>query len=534
MKKKLMGTVALLLTLAVTLGGCNRAVQMERADDTVEKEPVTTSMPAVQTTEADISETMLNEQESESGETIPEIEESEQVSVYKTPDALSAREMPMHESASVINEEIRLNMLDNAVLPPKKHVATDNAADTVMPLAAAEEVAEIPVTAIVQPTPPQPAPVVEATPAPVEAVPAESQTAPEPSVVIPEPYYDMERAEACLAIINQLREDNGRYALKWDEGLYQLAATRAKQYSVDHNDLSFYSQFDAIYGENTSGFESIGETVGLFPGEEIGITWMSSPDTLMHISNPYYSHAAVAFYCRQAENGPVMDCVLILAVFEDLQYAEEPWFEETAASSESQVVEETVAETAAPETVAETAAPQAAARTFPALEAVGVTGHGDIDAVIDDALNQMYARAEEGNLSLSQLSARDLANYVMLYVGVIYQYGEGTTAHDMITTGDGTCYAYSDTVFCFLRKLGISECWLTVPGRHVDHDGKFYGEQHRSVVARINGQYYDVDANMANNYYAFIAMGMPPEMEPISASYAEYLLGQRDTYDSFH
>lgn len=186
------------------------------------------------------------------------------------------------------------------------------------------------------------------------------------------------------------------------------------------------------------------------------------------------------------------------------------------------------------ESVPETPAPQPGARTFPPLEAVGVTGHGDIDWVVDDSLNWMYDMAADNGLDISTLPKQQQAHYVMLYFAAHYQYGEGTTALDMLTTGHGTCYAYSDSVFCFLRKMGISDCWLTVPGRHVDHDGMSYGSLHRSVVALFDGQYYDVDANMASNLIFLVELGYMPQMEPISASYAEYLLGQRDSYDSFH
>ena len=93
----------------------------------------------------------------------------------------------------------------------------------------------------------------------------------------------------------------------------------------------------------------------------------------------------------------------------------------------------------------------------------------------------------------------------------------------MLTKGYGTCFAYSDLTYCMARKVGLKKSWLTVPGRNVNHDGNYYGSQHRSVVTKIGKKYYELDANLC-----YVMGGASPEK--ISASYAKYLLGKKNSY----
>ena len=103
----------------------------------------------------------------------------------------------------------------------------------------------------------------------------------------------------------------------------------------------------------------------------------------------------------------------------------------------------------------------------------------------------------------------------------------------MLDTGYGTCFAYADLAYCMIRKIGLASAWLTVPGRNVDHEEHMYGSYHRTLVILIDGQYYDLDASYANLMYAS-GFGSFYGLELISDSYANYLIGNADTYTSFH
>ena len=62
--------------------------------------------------------------------------------------------------------------------------------------------------------------------------------------------------------------------------------------------------------------------------------------------------------------------------------------------------------------------------------------------------------------------------------------------------------------------------------------GSVYGSQHRSVVALIDGKYYDVDANtVLYDLLAAAFAGEPQDADPYELSdknYALYLIGQRN------
>ena len=103
----------------------------------------------------------------------------------------------------------------------------------------------------------------------------------------------------------------------------------------------------------------------------------------------------------------------------------------------------------------------------------------------------------------------------------------------MLDKGYGTCWAYSDLTYLMARKAGLRQSWLTVSGRNVPHNNKFYGSEHRSVVTKIGKKYYELDSNgvfvMAR---AAMQSGMQIDLRPeqITKSYARYLLGKSKKY----
>ena len=131
------------------------------------------------------------------------------------------------------------------------------------------------------------------------------------------------------------------------------------------------------------------------------------------------------------------------------------------------------------------------------------------------------------------MSQIEQAYYIALFIGTHYFYGSGSyTAENMIDMHYGTCFAYSDLAFCMAKKTGI-DAWLCVPGRPVEHNNRYYGSAHRTVVIKVDGDYYDMDANYA---YVLCSQGMYRifGIEKISESYAKYLLGETDAYSSIN
>ena len=172
-------------------------------------------------------------------------------------------------------------------------------------------------------------------------------------------------------------------------------------------------------------------------------------------------------------------------------------------------------------------------KTYPSLASVGI-GYGDVvnakvDGVLADLSRWCALKGTDFNAGLSKYNR---AKWILRYVGTHYRYGDGSYAvESMIDNGYGTCFAFSDLVYCLVRKVGLTDSWLSEPGRPSDHWSTalgtylVYGTQHRTVVSRFGGRYYDLDGNLAI-YGTY-------DPAPISDSYAKYLLGKQDSYTSF-
>lgn len=153
--------------------------------------------------------------------------------------------------------------------------------------------------------------------------------------------------------------------------------------------------------------------------------------------------------------------------------------------------------------------------TFPSLKKLGLKNYSSkTNKKLDEAMERMcfvYA-GEKGFKSYNKL---DKARACTYFAARYYYYGDKSyTAESMLKKGYGTCFAYSELVYLMLKKCGIKSAWLTVPGKNVNHDGLFYGSYHRSVVAKINGKYYELDGNLGICYR-------------ITKSYAMYLRGKK-------
>lgn len=174
---------------------------------------------------------------------------------------------------------------------------------------------------------------------------------------------------------------------------------------------------------------------------------------------------------------------------------------------------------------------QPSGKKYPTLKEVGITGSHypiSLDAKIDNLLNDISSICKEAGEDFSSFTDYGKAYAIMNYVGENYVYGDGTTAEEMIDNGKGTCFAYSDLVFCMARKAGLMNTWMCIPGRPVSHGGNIYGELHRLCVSVIGGKYYTLDANEVFVYFSVTRQNSNPE--EISESYARYLLGQTDSY----
>ena len=178
-------------------------------------------------------------------------------------------------------------------------------------------------------------------------------------------------------------------------------------------------------------------------------------------------------------------------------------------------------------------------KTFPTLQSLGIPYGGAVDSKVDSELRKLYALASQQGIDIDSLSGFDRGYVITQYIGSFFSYRDGShTAETMLDTGGGTCYAFADLTYCFARKLGLTDSWLTIPGRHIDHNNKTYGSLHRSVVALIDGKYYDLDSDiyyeMAGVYDQLVAEGyeVDPDVllpEQISRAYADYLTGKTNT-----
>lgn len=158
---------------------------------------------------------------------------------------------------------------------------------------------------------------------------------------------------------------------------------------------------------------------------------------------------------------------------------------------------------------------------------MGINYDSVVNKKVDDVLGEMTRWCALMGIDYNAgLSNYDKAKGILYYVGTHYSYGDGSySAESMIDKGYGTCFAYSDLVCCMARKVGLVNSSLCVAGRPQNHGGQFYGAQHRTVVSHFDGKYYDLDGNLA--YLGFI------DPQPISKSYADYLLGKADKFTSF-
>lgn len=181
-------------------------------------------------------------------------------------------------------------------------------------------------------------------------------------------------------------------------------------------------------------------------------------------------------------------------------------------------------------------------QTFPTLASMGLTGYSrTVDAKLDKELNFYKKTMASRNIDFDALSDYEKGYIISLSVGANYYYSEGSyNAESMLDKGYGTCFAYSDLVYCLARKAGITSAKLTVPGRNVNHTVKIgnttsyytYGSLHRTVVIQSEGSYYDLDANRAFLCYTTGMISYSPEK--ISKSYADYLTGKTNSYTSIN
>ena len=183
-------------------------------------------------------------------------------------------------------------------------------------------------------------------------------------------------------------------------------------------------------------------------------------------------------------------------------------------------------------------------KTFPSLKSLGINYGDSANSKVDRELRKLYSDFSANGVDFDKdLSDYEKAVSIVQYIGSTFSYGDGSyNAESMIDRRYGTCFAYSDLTYCFARKVGLKNTWLTVAGRNINHGNKFYGSQHRTVVALIDGKYYDLDANMVNSMMvtyetAYRDYGiLPPQdaflPEQISKNYADYLRGATNTVPS--
>ena len=168
---------------------------------------------------------------------------------------------------------------------------------------------------------------------------------------------------------------------------------------------------------------------------------------------------------------------------------------------------------------------------FPSLASLGINYGSDTDAMMDEQLRYLVdLYKNDGNIDLYAVS--DLTKALaVLDLASAYQYMDGGyDARSFMLQGGGTCFGFSDFVYCCCRKLGVYDCWLTIPGRNMDHDGRIYGSQHRTCILNDGLYWYDIDGNYAilTAPYGYVTA------EKISADYAAYLIGWQDSFSTFN
>ena len=177
-------------------------------------------------------------------------------------------------------------------------------------------------------------------------------------------------------------------------------------------------------------------------------------------------------------------------------------------------------------------------KQYSSLTALGVNGYSkEVDRKVNAAFDEMIVKLNGQSIKYANLSDYQKAYVITLHIGTKYYYKDGSyNAESMLDKGYGTCFAYSDLTYLMAKKAGLSNSWLTVPGRNVDHGGKFYGSQHRSVVTKIGKDYYELDSNGVASMLQFLAAGYPVDLTPekISESYARYLIGKAKTFTTIN
>ncbi len=156
-------------------------------------------------------------------------------------------------------------------------------------------------------------------------------------------------------------------------------------------------------------------------------------------------------------------------------------------------------------------------KVFPSLKSLGINYSDTANSKVDNELRKMYAFWASQGMDFDSFSKYDKAIAVWYYVADNFYYAFNShSAESMIDNRSGTCYAYSDLVYCFARKVGLTNTWRTVPGRCVEKEKEEAGSLHQVALTLINGEYYYLDAQVG-----WIAAVEKP--------YADYMLGRTNT-----
>ncbi len=175
-------------------------------------------------------------------------------------------------------------------------------------------------------------------------------------------------------------------------------------------------------------------------------------------------------------------------------------------------------------------------RSYPSFRSLGIKENASADKIIDEevaeAAGLYFIGSDHMVTALPDASDYDKAFGVVNYVGGRYAYGTDTTALGMVKNGSGTCFAYSELTYYMLKKMGVA-CWLTIPGRvsGVTQGNTGIGwiayADHRTVVVKAGGKYYNADANAALFEVEIQGYSEPVE---IDEAYAMYLIGKTNSY----
>ena len=156
-------------------------------------------------------------------------------------------------------------------------------------------------------------------------------------------------------------------------------------------------------------------------------------------------------------------------------------------------------------------------KVFPSLKSLGINYSDTANSKVDNELRKMYAFWASQGMDFDSFSKYDKAIAVWYYVADNFYYAFNShSAESMIDNRSGTCYAYSDLVYCFARKVGLTNTWRTVPGRCVEREKEEAGSLHQVALTLIDGEYYYLDAQVG-----WIAAVEKP--------YADYMLGRTNT-----